>query len=295
MAGHGRQHVVEPLGDRRGPSSLSRSASSSARSRDQALDVALAEQRRHLAHDDGRCAEGLDHEAERSSSPAAPDRRCGGFGVELDHFGDQQHLAGDAAIGEGPLQPLIDEALMRRVLVDDDERILGLGDDEGVVHLRARSAERIGRLPAASSVPHPARVAARRGKRRKRRLALARRSRMSARPAVSLAVGEAWRLGVTSHPAAPCASSAACDRDAVARWPRAAKRLAQRATIRSERTPLRVAEPELGLGGMHVHVDLVGRQRQEQSKHGMAAVAARDRRRPRARRRRAACRAPGGH
>ena len=33
---------------------------------------------------------------------------------------------------------------MRGVLIDDDEGVLGLGDDEGVVHLRPRGAERIG-------------------------------------------------------------------------------------------------------------------------------------------------------
>src|SRR6185503_14093014 len=53
--------------------------------------------------------------------------------------------ARDAAIGESALQALIDQALMRGVLIDDDERILGLGDDEGVVDLRPRGSERIER------------------------------------------------------------------------------------------------------------------------------------------------------
>ena len=35
---------------------------------------------------------------------------------------------------------------------------------------------------------------------------------------------------------------------------------------------LRIAESELGLGRMHVHVDLVGRQREEERKHGMPPV-----------------------
>ena len=76
----------------------------------------------------------------RSSSPAAPAKRSGGLFLQLDHFGDEQELARDAAIGEGPLQPLIDEALMGRVLVDDDEGIFGGGDDEGVVELGAGRA-----------------------------------------------------------------------------------------------------------------------------------------------------------
>ena len=110
----------------------------------QPLDVALAEQRRHLAHDHRGRAESLDHEAETLKLGGSAGEPVGGLGVELDHFGDQQHLAGEAAIGEGPLQPLIDEALMGCVLIDDDERVLRLGDDEGVVHLGTRSAERIG-------------------------------------------------------------------------------------------------------------------------------------------------------
>ena len=46
------------------------------------------------------------------------------------------------------LQALIDQALMRGVLIDDDESVLGLGDDEHVVDLGARRAERIGRARA---------------------------------------------------------------------------------------------------------------------------------------------------
>ena len=34
---------------------------------------------------------------------------------------------------------------MRGVLIDDDERVLGLGDDEGVVDLRPRGSKRIER------------------------------------------------------------------------------------------------------------------------------------------------------
>ena len=54
---------------------------------------------------------------------------------------------------------------MRRVLIDDDERIVGLGDDESVRNLRPRGAERIGRFRPDRWRPGSARVAARLGKR----------------------------------------------------------------------------------------------------------------------------------
>ena len=62
--------------------------------------------------------------------------------VELDDLGDQQDLARDAGLLQRRLQPLVDEALVRGVLVDDDDAVAGLRDDIGLVHLRARGAER---------------------------------------------------------------------------------------------------------------------------------------------------------
>ena len=47
----------------------------------------------------------------------------------------------DAARGERLLHPLIDEALMRGVLIDDDDAIAGLGNYIGIVDLRPRGAE----------------------------------------------------------------------------------------------------------------------------------------------------------
>ena len=59
---------------------------------------------------------------------------------------------------------------MRGVLVDDDESILGLGDDEGVGELGPGRAERIGDARPVIGGAVSARVAARLGKRRKRSL-----------------------------------------------------------------------------------------------------------------------------
>ena len=83
----------------------------------------------------------LDDETQALQSLGRGEKRRRRVPVELDHFGDKQHLAGDAAIGVAPLQPLINQPLMGGVLVDDDERIAGLGDDEGILHLGACGAE----------------------------------------------------------------------------------------------------------------------------------------------------------
>ena len=50
--------------------------------------------------------------------------------------------AATLAAGEGPLQALVHQAFVRRVLIDDDDAVGGLGDDEGAVQLRPREAER---------------------------------------------------------------------------------------------------------------------------------------------------------
>ena len=57
---------------------------------EQPLDVARAEQGRHLAHENGGLAERLDHEAEPLELGSGGAEIGGGLRVELDHFGDQQ-------------------------------------------------------------------------------------------------------------------------------------------------------------------------------------------------------------
>ena len=62
--------------------------------------------------------------------------------VEFDDVGHEQDLALDARFVALPLQALVDEALMRGMLVDDDDAVGRLRDDIGLVQLRARRAER---------------------------------------------------------------------------------------------------------------------------------------------------------
>ena len=63
--------------------------------------------------------------------------------VELDHFGNQQRLARDfPAVARGP-HAFEDQPLVRGMLVDDHQPVLGFGDDVGRGDLPARNAERI--------------------------------------------------------------------------------------------------------------------------------------------------------
>ena len=77
--------------------------------------------------------------------------------VELDHFGDQQRLAGDRSALPRRAHPFEHQPLVRGMLVDDDQPVLGLGDDVGRGDLAAGDAER--------DSSGPARPPARRGRR----------------------------------------------------------------------------------------------------------------------------------
>ena len=114
----------------------------SARSRTKRLGVDLAKERGGLAHRHRARPERLDHEAVAGKLLGARDEPLDVGLVELDDLGDQQDLAGDAGLVERRLQPLVDDALVRGVLVDDDEPVARLRHDIGLVHLRARGAER---------------------------------------------------------------------------------------------------------------------------------------------------------
>ena len=238
---------------------------------EQSFDVTGAEQRRHLAHDERRRTERLDHEPQPLQVLGSPKQQPGRLGVELDDFGDQQQLPRDPPIGEGSLQPLIDEAFMRGVLVNDDERILGLGDDEGVVELRARGAERVIRPERRILSGRAARVAARLGKRIERRLGVVRKSERLPAPAGRRPISTAAQL----RPRSLARTQHAVERRLRERRrcavPRGLERLLERRD--DERAHgVRIAEPELALGRMHVHVDLVRRQVEEQSEHRIAAL-----------------------
>ena len=108
----------------------------------EAVDIGFAQERRHLAHGDRAGAEGFEHEAELGELVCLFGECVGLVAVHFDDCRDEQPLPRDAAVGEHRLHALVDEALVRRVLVDDDDRVARLRDDVGLVQLRARGAER---------------------------------------------------------------------------------------------------------------------------------------------------------
>ncbi len=215
----------------------------------------------------------------RLSSSARDSRRSTSACVELDDLRDQQDLAGDAFLVERGLHALVDQPLVGGVLVDDDEAVAGLRHDVGVVHLGARGAERaveqvgrgLGDLDAGgggrgADVEHGLRGF---GKAR-----IGRSSRRATAPR-----GGSGRDGERRQSKLPRRGSAAGRNAAMvalppveaARWPSRASPSFS-ACIRSARTRRVVAEAHLGLGRVHVDVDLARRQRHEQ-RHDRMAVA----------------------
>ena len=92
----------------------------------QACGVGPAQQRRRLAHRDGAGTEGFDREPEARQFLGAVDQLLDGRLVQLDDFRDQQDLSLYAVLRQLRLQSLIDDALMRGMLVDEDETIARL-------------------------------------------------------------------------------------------------------------------------------------------------------------------------
>jgi hypothetical protein len=139
VAGHGGADLFQPLLQGQGLAVLGQVVGDVA---DQAGGVGLAQQGRGLADQHGAGAEALDDQAQGRQFVGAGDDALGLGGVQLDHLGQQQGLAGDAAGGHLALHALVDQALVGGVLVDDDHAVAGLGDDVGLVHLGPGRAQR---------------------------------------------------------------------------------------------------------------------------------------------------------
>ena len=193
--------------------------------------------------------------------------------VEFDHFGDQQRLAArDRFFGARSPQAFEYEPFMRRVLVDQYQPVLRLGDDIGVGDLTAGNAQgivrrgrirryrflgpatRFGHGAALASVPGPARLGHAGGRRgpvapfEDR----AQRGRRLLAHGFLLPARHGTRVG-----ALRAALVARRQRAAQARDDEAAHALC-------------IAEPHLGLGGVDVHVDFFCRQVEEQRQHRVA-------------------------
>src|SRR5580692_81919 len=107
----------------------------------QTAGIGLAEQRRRLAHRDRAEAEGFDREPEGGQFLATRQELLDRGLVHFDDLRDQQDLPLHAVFGQRSLQPFVDDALMRGVLVNDNKTVAGLRDDIGLVNLRSRRAK----------------------------------------------------------------------------------------------------------------------------------------------------------
>src|SRR6185437_9651973 len=96
---------------------------------DERLRIDLAEQRRRLAHRNSAGTKRLKQKAEASQLIGARYKPLDIGLVQLDNLGNEQNLSRDAAFFQRRLQALVDDALVRRVLIDNDEAVFGLRDD----------------------------------------------------------------------------------------------------------------------------------------------------------------------
>ncbi len=135
MAGHGAADLTHPFLEGQGRPVLGEVVGDVA---DQALDVALPKQRGRLAHQHGARPEPLQDEAQLGQLPRPRHDPFGLRRIQLHDFRDQQGLAGDRAVLHLQLHPLVHEAFVGGVLVDDHHPVAGLGEDIGFVHLGAR-------------------------------------------------------------------------------------------------------------------------------------------------------------
>ena len=237
-------------------SASSKAARSSARSATRPL-TSRRRARRERAHQHRARPEALELEPEFGKLADPRLEPVAGGLVELDDFGDQQRLA--AATPPPALaarMPLEHEPLVRGVLVDDHQPVLGLGDDIGRGDLPARHARAGSR--AALRRGSAARPAGR-GTRAPRRVGVTTLPETAAVVRRIRASGAMRRGCGASARAASCRApprSRACDAALAGR----VERMAQAADDEAADTA-GIAEADLGLGGVDVDVDLIGRER----------------------------------
>ena len=87
----------------------------------ESLNIHLAQEGWHRAHDDGARAEGLDGEAEFGQFGGAPSQAFGLAGIEFDNLRYEKPLARDTRSGELLFYALVNQALVRRVLINQHQ------------------------------------------------------------------------------------------------------------------------------------------------------------------------------
>ena len=94
---------------------------------DEAGEVARRDRRRRFAHHHRAGAEALDDQAERGEFVRMRVDQRRRVGIEIDDQRGQQRLALDAALPALALELLVDDALVRGVLIDDDDAVARSG------------------------------------------------------------------------------------------------------------------------------------------------------------------------
>ena len=231
-------------------------------SADQLGHIGVAEQRRHLAHQERAFAERLDHEAQALQLGAPPENQLDLRRVELDHLGHQQSVARHPARRQRRLHPLVHQPFVGRVLIDQHQAALCLRHDIAVVQLGARGAERVALEQrfgvSGGGIPTRAGRAEVERRRAERRLIGGRSLGETPRKAPFRC--RSARPERAERGLAQCAREAAAGR-AEALPDRADQQTAHEAGV---------AKAHLRLGRVDVHVHLLGRDLQEQRGHRVA-------------------------
>ena len=140
MTGNRRRNQIEPIAKRERGAEFGQLPRQIG---EQPRHIGRAQRRRGRADQHRRRPEPLDLQAQlgqfacRVLQPVAFDL------VKLDRLGDQQRLSRNRAAGIGLAHSLEHEPLMRGMLVDDHQTILGFSDDIGRRHLPSRDTEGI--------------------------------------------------------------------------------------------------------------------------------------------------------
>ena len=109
---------------------------------DQRARIGLAQHGGNFAHQDRIGTERLDHKPKFGQFAAAGGDTLYLGRIKLHHLRNQKRLAGDAAIFQRALHPLINQTFMGGMLIHDHHTIGGLGHDIGFMQLRAGKAQR---------------------------------------------------------------------------------------------------------------------------------------------------------
>ena len=140
MAGHRRAHRLQPFLQQLRIALFQQLADEIA---NQATDIGFAEQRGDFAHGDGINPELFNRQPKLGKLVGSLHQQGNLITAECHDLRNQQTLPGDVSTGHLRFHPLVDQTLVRGVLIHDDNGVLGLGNDVIFVHLCAHGTERL--------------------------------------------------------------------------------------------------------------------------------------------------------